>query len=93
MNRRARTTQASARRISWHMSSTIILPPRAQLCIRYRSNKQQQQQYHHRFSQTERFGFIVPTIVDNLFVNRFVIDSTENETKKFGLEKPLVIWD
>ena len=25
-----------------HMSSTILLPPRAQLCIRYCSNKQQQ---------------------------------------------------
>ncbi len=52
--------------------------------------------YYHRFSQTELFGFIFRAIVDNRFVivdNRFVNDSTENETKKFGLGKPVVIWD
>jgi hypothetical protein len=53
--------------------------------------------YYHRFSQTELFGFIFPSIVDNGFVNRFVNDtivndSRENETKKYGLGKPVVIW-
>jgi hypothetical protein len=33
-------------------------------------------------------GFLRPNF---LVVNRFVIDSTENETKKFGLGKPVVI--
>jgi hypothetical protein len=37
--------------------------------------------YYHTVSQTELFGFIFPTIVDNRFVNRFVNDSRENETK------------
>ena len=49
--------------------------------------------YYHRLSQTELFGFIFPTIVENRFVDRFVNDSRENETKKFGLGKPAVIWD
>ena len=31
-------------------------------------------------------GFLFPAIVDNRFVNRFVTDSRENETKRFGLE-------
>jgi hypothetical protein len=49
---------------------------------------------YHRFSQTELFGFIFPTIVDNRFVdNRSVNDSRKNETKKFGLGKPVVMWD
>ena len=30
------------------------------------------------------------SIVDDRFINRFVNDSTENETKKFGLGKPVV---
>jgi hypothetical protein len=33
------------------------------------------------------------SIVDNRFVNRFVNDSRENETKKFGLRRPVVIWN
>jgi predicted 2-oxoglutarate/Fe(II)-dependent dioxygenase YbiX len=44
----------------------------------------------NRFSQTELFDFIFPTIFDNRLVNRFVNDSRENETKKFGLGKPVV---
>jgi hypothetical protein len=30
--------------------------------------------------------------LNNCFVNRFVNDSREHETKKFGLGKPVVIW-
>jgi hypothetical protein len=37
----------------------------------------------------ERFLFIFRTIVDNCFVNY----STENETKKITLGKPVVIWN
>ena len=33
---------------------------------------------------------VFPTIVDNRFVNRFLNDSRENETKKFSLGKPVV---
>jgi hypothetical protein len=46
--------------------------------------------YYRRFSQTELFGFIFSTMVDQY---RFANDSRENETKKFGLGKPVVIWD
>jgi hypothetical protein len=35
-------TRASARRLTYHISSTVLLTARAQLCIRYRSNKEQQ---------------------------------------------------
>ena len=31
-------------------------------------------------------------VLINRFVNRFVNDSRENETKKVGLGKPVVIW-
>ena len=34
--------------------------------------------------------FIFPNIVDNRFVNHFVNDSRENETKRFGLGKTVV---
>ena len=47
---------------------------------------------YHRFSQPGLFGFIFSTIVDNRFINRFVHDSRENETNKFGLGKPVEIW-
>jgi hypothetical protein len=47
--------------------------------------------YYYRFPKTELFGFIFPTIVDNRFVNSFVNDIRENETKRFGLGKPVVI--
>jgi hypothetical protein len=33
--------------------------------------------YYHRFSQTDLFGFIFPTIVDNRFINRFVNDISQ----------------
>ncbi len=46
--------------------------------------------YHHRFSQTELFGFIFPTIVGKTIL---INHGRENETKKFGLGKPAVIWD
>jgi hypothetical protein len=49
--------------------------------------------YYHRFSQTELFGFIFPTVVDKTIDKTIVDDSRENGTKKFGLGKPVVIWD
>jgi hypothetical protein len=47
--------------------------------------------YYHRFSQTEPFGFIFPTIVDQTIDKTIVNDRRENETKMFGLGKPVVI--
>jgi hypothetical protein len=48
---------------------------------------------YRRFSQTDLFGFIFPTIVDNRFINRFANDSKKNETNTYGLGKRVVIWD
>jgi len=46
---------------------------------------------YNMFSETELCGFIFPTIVDNFFVNRYVNDSRENETKNFGFGKLVVM--
>jgi hypothetical protein len=42
--------------------------------------------YYHRVSQTELFGFIFPTIVDNRFVNRFVTTVRKMKPKSSVLE-------
>jgi len=47
---------------------------------------------YHRFSQTKLVGFISPIIVDKTIDKTIVNDSTGNEDKKIGLEKPVVIW-
>jgi hypothetical protein len=41
--------------------------------------------YYHRFSQTDLFGFIFPTIVDNRFINRFA------QTDLFGFIFPTIV--
>jgi hypothetical protein len=45
------------------------------------------------FSQTELFDYIFPTIVNKTIGKTIVNDSRENETKTFGLGKPVAIWD
>ena len=44
------------------------------------------------FPKLDFFGFIFHTIVDKAD-KRMLNDSRENETKKLGLGKPVVIWD
>ncbi len=46
---------------------------------------------YHRFAQTELLGFIFTTIVDNAIDRTIVNNSRENETKKVGLRKPVLI--
>jgi hypothetical protein len=38
-------------------------------------------------------GFIFPIIVDKTIDKTIVNDSRENETKKIGMGKPVVMWD